>query len=111
MRSYHENLTVSELADQIHEWAIGKGFWDEYNSIGEKIALIHLELSEALEALRLPRTYDRNCPEFSNFEIELADAVIRILDLATHEGVRISKAIKAKMQYNETRPYRHGKAF
>jgi NTP pyrophosphatase (non-canonical NTP hydrolase) len=40
--------------------------------------------------------------------IELADVVIRVLDVAGRYGMDMEKAIKIKMAYNETRPYRHG---
>ena len=42
------------------------------------------------------------------FPVELADAVIRIADLFGFLGVDMAGIIRLKMQYNATRPYRHG---
>lgn len=108
--------SIAIIANKVHRIAKEKGWWEgEYlpltrpEVIGSKIALIHSELSEALEEIRLDGTffYMRNKkPE--GVAIELADAVIRIFDLAEAMGIDISGAIVAKMKYNESREYRHG---
>lgn len=107
---------LKNMQEYIYEWAKDKGFWTSQSEIndliGNKIALAHGELSEALEAVRKGiYTKDEKCPEFTNFEIELADAIIRILDLGAHTNSRVAEAIVAKMKYNQTRPYKHGKKF
>lgn len=97
----------------IHEWAKEKGFWDQgvdNRNKGEMIALMHSELSEALEAIRKPKQ-DEHCPEFTNEAIELADAVIRIFDYCAAFKIPLGEAILAKMAFNEIRPKKHGKAF
>ena len=71
---------------------------------------MHSELSEALEADRKGLTSD-HIPEFSGIEEELADCMIRILDFAGHHDLRLAEAFTAKLQYNLTRPYKHGKAY
>lgn len=101
----------SFLQKLVHENAKDKGWWDNPRNAGESIALMHSELSEALEALRKGNPDDDKCPEFSNLEIEFADTIIRIMDTAEERGLNISGAILAKHEFNKTRPYKHGKKF
>ena len=104
--------TMENLQRNIHGQALKSGFWGEGgNNFGEKIALIHSELSEALEKHRKGVGPDEHCPEYSGVAIELADAVIRILDLCGYLGIDLGSAILAKANFNATRPYKHGKAY
>jgi len=70
--------------------------------------LMVTELSEAMEALRDGSPPSEKIPSFSQVEEELADAIIRILDFAGGNQLDIEGALVAKMQFNESRPYRHG---
>lgn len=111
----HQILTAATTAlfDQqselISRWNAAQGFWDSENT-GEKIALMHSELSEALEADRKKLTSD-HIPDFDGIEEELADCMIRIFDFAGHHELRLAEAFSAKLEYNLTRPYRHGKGY
>ena len=99
-----------------HANSTNKGFWEGValpemtpDIKASKIALMHSELSEMLEGVRKPGQ-DSHCPEFTSEEIELADLFIRGADYAGARRLRLVEAIRAKMRFNESRPYKHGKA-
>jgi NTP pyrophosphatase (non-canonical NTP hydrolase) len=99
------------FAKEIHELAIEKGWWEdeEERRFPEIAALIHSEISEALEEYRnsSPNLYFHDDkPE--GLGIELADAIIRILDYCARTQIDIDKCLEIKHNYNKTRPYRHG---
>ena len=102
-------MNLNDLAKEFYDNAVAHGFWQLPNK-GERIALMHSELSEALEAVRKPRESEK-CPGLSSEVEELADAIIRILDYCARYGLPIHEAVVAKHEYNKTRPYMHGKAF
>jgi len=103
------SASLEMLGTLINEQMIAQGFWQSDNS-AEKIALMHSELSEALEADRKDLTSD-HIPDFSGIEEELADTLIRILDFAAFHELRLGEAIVAKMHYNLSRPVMHGKKY
>ena len=129
---------INELAKQVHQNAKDHGFFDEERNIGEMLCLIHSEVSEALEADRkgkyceinsimLSGLADKNYgASFCNdeaakdhfevyvkntFQDELADIVIRVMDLAAFKNIDLEAHIKAKMRYNSLREYKHGKKY
>ena len=90
-------------ADIAEEFAIAVE--KAYNA--QAIALMHSELSEALEADRKDLK-DNKLTHRSGLEVELADAIIRIKDFAQGKDLDVDGAIEEKLAYNTTRPYLHG---
>lgn len=133
-------MEIRETQKKIYDNNVAKGFWpDEGRNVGEMLMLVVTELSEALEVHRkkksdeslLVPTYkfetandllnaDLGDGTYQNFferhikdswGDELADAVIRLFDVAEGTGVDLTDHIKAKMEYNSRRPHKHGKAY
>lgn len=101
---------LNDLGKEAYERAVRKGFYENPPSVLERIALVHSELSEACEEHRQGRDglwYDGAKPE--GLGVELADAVIRIADMCHYLGLNLDHLIRLKSDYNETRPYKHGK--
>jgi NTP pyrophosphatase (non-canonical NTP hydrolase) len=100
--------TFNQVAKKVNENAIKKGWWKGDRNDGELIALMHSELSEALEGLRHGNPVSDHIPEFSAVEEEMADVIIRIMDFAVAKNHRIAEAIIAKMEFNSNREFMHG---
>ena len=100
--------TFNKTQRVIHQVAVDHGWWERQRELPELIALCHSELSEMLEGERLGNGPDENCPAFSTCEIELADLLIRAMDMAEVRGYRLAEAVLAKLRFNHGRPYRHG---
>lgn len=98
------------IADEVHATAKEKGWWDEDRNDGECLALMHSEISEALEGLRKPKS-DEHLPMFDSVAVELADCIIRVMDFACAREIPVAEALIAKMDFNKSRPHKHGKKF
>jgi len=109
---------MNDIGDRIKEWRIKKGFYtpdgispdveaDSNRSASKgdlmlgKLMLVVTELSEAAEAVR------HN--DFGNFKEELADTIIRLLDIARSCGIDIDREVSKKVNKNKKRPIKHGK--
>jgi NTP pyrophosphatase (non-canonical NTP hydrolase) len=94
---------INSYVQEAYEIAKSKGWHDEPREIGTMLALIHSEVSEALEA-------DRK-GDMENFAEELADICIRTFDLCGHLGIDLDAAILKKMEKNRGRERKHGKLY
>ncbi len=104
------------VATMIHETAEKKGFWGEpyvpeARPDSECIVLIISELTEALEGLRKGNPPDEHLPHRKSAEVELADAIIRIMDYGQARDWNVAEALFDKLEFNKTRPHKHGKEF
>ena len=129
----------NELAKEINTNIRNKGFWDSMDKaveelqdshnygqlpksivkatkdafIAQKIALVGTELSEAIEGMRKPN-YEANGYGIGikdSFADEIADTIIRLLDLCGELGINIDAQMEWKMNYNKSRGAKHGKEF
>jgi len=71
-------MEFSKISELVHKNAVEHGWWQTTRPIPELLCLVHSEVSEALEAYRNGNN--------ENFEEELADVIIRVMDMA--EGVQ-----------------------
>lgn len=94
-----------------HAQSKDMGWWEEYTDLPErlrayfivtKLALVHSELSEALEGFR-KGINDDHLPSRQMVEVELADSLIRIFDLAGALNLDLGGALVEKMEYNRNR--------
>ena len=99
-----KKLDINSLIKECHRIAKTKGWWKWERNDGELIALMHSELSEALEAMR-------NCGSKDEIAEELADCCIRIFDYCGARDIDLADTLLKKIKYNKTRPHRHGKKF
>jgi NTP pyrophosphatase (non-canonical NTP hydrolase) len=125
---------INKIAEQIYQNAKAKGFYEGQENgsknIAEMLALIHSEVSEALECDRNEKYFVSKynlstLMALSNkafnelfaqevkdtFEDELADVMIRVMDLAAYKGIDLETHIAAKMRFNSLREYKHGKKY
>lgn len=117
-------LDLGPFGRKCHANSVAHGWHDKDKSFGDNIALMHSELSEALEAFREPLPFAQRLfhlvPEFQatpdepqkpdGILPELADVIIRILDYteSIHATSQLILSLKLKHEYNKTRAFRHG---
>ena len=114
---------LNKMAEIVYTNNKAKGFWDKERNVGETLMLIVTELAEAMEAFRrgnlaMPPLPDKELTRESfetmykdSYEDEIADALIRILDLCGGTGIDLDFHVSQKVKYNQGRERLHGKAF
>lgn len=103
----YPSKSLNELADDIH--ANNHHWWNDLETgeplvrnKGEMLMLIVSEISEAMEGERKD-LMDDHLPHRKMAEVELADAIIRILDYSAGHGYDIEGAVREKREYNAHR--------
>jgi NTP pyrophosphatase (non-canonical NTP hydrolase) len=105
-------VTIRSLIKRCHKQARDKGWHDRAREFPEVAALLHSEISEALEEYRKGRapsevyTSEGGKPE--GIAAELADVAIRLFDYCGEAQIDLESAIHSKLKFNETRSQRHG---
>lgn len=130
-------MDLNELSKDIHNGNVQRGFYEDKKETGTLLMLVVSELAEALEADRNGKfsdtynyknetVYDDEKQLFENnpfvasqfkehikdtFEDEIADTLIRLLDLCGFMNIDIDFHVREKLKYNATRPRKHGKEY
>lgn len=98
------SIDIKEIAKEHHEIMLEKGFDVSKNNMGQNLMLIVTELSEALQAHRKEHF---GLEQKDTFEDEIADTLLRILDLCEAFNIDIEKQILWKMKFNKSRDYKN----
>lgn len=109
-------MTIEELCKRSYDTAVAKGWHEEPRSLGDVITLMHSEVSEALECWRdsSHKLEDVWVSEGGKPEIKLriacnlADAMVFAGAICQCHKLDLEKAALLKMDYNDSRPHRHG---
>lgn len=101
--------SINELVKEIHQNNVDAGWWTDLatgqkkdRNVGELLCLVHSEISEAMEGIR-KNLKDDKLPHRSMFEVELADAIIRIFDIAGAYNLDLGGAMQEKIDFNKSR--------
>jgi NTP pyrophosphatase (non-canonical NTP hydrolase) len=102
---YDAQAETRDITDKVWGPRNGEDSIMERNS---KLLQIVGEVVETQDALRVGNPPSEKIPYYTSEEEELADVVLRVMDYAASNNLRIAEAMLAKMTYNSTRPFRHG---
>lgn len=97
-----EIVALRNIQKKLHGQATEMGWHRKPREVGTLIALMHSELSEALEGVR-KNLMDDHLKHRQMVEVEFADCIIRILDTAGELGLDIAGAMAEKHDYNAVR--------
>ena len=101
--------SLADFEEMVYQTNLANGWFESDRSFGEDIALLHSEVSEALEAFRdgdMGSIREDGKPE--GVDSELADVLVRLLDTTRRYGVDLESILLKKLAYNATRGNRHG---
>lgn len=102
--TYSRMKNLNDYRDECHATSTEAGWWNDFNNhtIAAKLCLVHSEVSEAMEGLR-KNSMDDHLPHRKMVEVELADALIRIFDIAGKLDLDLEGAYNEKREYNKNR--------
>jgi NTP pyrophosphatase (non-canonical NTP hydrolase) len=95
-------ISINNLVSKVYQQNLNAGWHSKPREIGTCLMLIVSEIAEAMEGDR-KSLMDDHLPHRKMLEVELADAVIRIMDLAGREGLDLGGAMMEKLDYNSKR--------
>jgi NTP pyrophosphatase (non-canonical NTP hydrolase) len=104
-----QGLVIGKLVAECHGRSKRAGWYNDPKTgepiprnVGEMLCLIHSEVSEALEGYR-KNLNDTHLTDRPMIEVELADVLIRVFDLAGYLGLDLGESYRRKLLYNATR--------
>lgn len=106
-------MSLDVMARRVHLISTEKGFWEgpvTYDKIGNKLALIHSEVTEVLEAIRKDQGGEKVVEEFADIVIRLVDLYQAMIN-SGHIEHSLDNILEAKIEKNRLRPALHGNRF
>lgn len=108
-KEFFEKQPLNNLAANVHLDNVKAGWWSDLKTglplernVGELLCLVHSEISEAMEGYR-KNLQDDKLPHRKMFEVEIADTLIRLFDIAGKFELDLDGAVKEKREYNSKR--------